>query len=80
MALIPMLRVQRMGKRFRIVYEESRCLAKFNSGEPCDGGGYLDEYKDGEKVVDGQVECLQKLVLVTDGQEMQDPEAEAIGN
>lgn len=80
MATIPKLRVQRMGKRFRIVYEESRCLAKYNSGEALDDGGFLDEYKAGEKVVDGQLECMKLLTRVTEGQQMTDPEAEAIGN
>ncbi len=40
---IPALKVQRMGKLFRIAYAETRNLAKFNSGEPVDGGGYDDE-------------------------------------
>lgn len=80
MAAIPMLRVQRMGKRFRIVYEESRCLAKFNSGEALDGAGFLDEYKDGVKIVDGQLECMKRLSQVTDGHQVEDPEAEAVGN
>ena len=39
---IPPLKVQRMGKLFRIAYAETRNLAKFNSGEPVDGGGYID--------------------------------------
>jgi len=80
MAIIPKLRVQRMGKKHRIVYEQSRCLAKFNSGEPVDGGGYLDQYQDGEKIVDGQLECLKKLTEVTAGYQIEDPEAETIGN
>ncbi len=42
-APIPALKVQRMGKLFRIAYAETRNLAKFNSGEPVDGGGYDDE-------------------------------------
>ncbi len=40
---IPSLKVQRMGKLFRIAYAETRNLAKFNSGEPVDGGGFGDE-------------------------------------
>ncbi len=40
---IPPLKVQRMGKLFRIAYAETRNLAKFNSGDPVDGGGYDDE-------------------------------------
>ncbi len=39
----PQLRVQRMGKNFRIVYETTRNLARYNSGEAVDGGGYTDE-------------------------------------
>jgi hypothetical protein len=40
---IPPLRVQRMGKNFRIVYEETRNLARYNSGEAVDEGGFSDE-------------------------------------
>ena len=51
---IPALKVQRMGKLFRIAYAETRNLAKFNSGEPVDGGGYDDE-------LTAQIE-LQKII------------------
>jgi hypothetical protein len=51
---IPALKVQRMGKMFRIAYAETRNLAKFNSGEPVDGGGYEDD-------VTAQIE-LQKII------------------
>jgi hypothetical protein len=37
---IPELIVQRMGKLFRIAYKETRNLAKYNSGEPVDEGGF----------------------------------------
>jgi len=40
---IPALKVQRMGKLFRIAYAETRNLAKYNSGDPVDGGGFDDE-------------------------------------
>ena len=40
---VPPLRVQRMGKNFRIVYEETRNLARYNSGEAVDDGGFPDE-------------------------------------
>ena len=40
---IPELKVQRMGKLFRIAYAETRNLAKYNSGEPVDEGGFDNE-------------------------------------
>lgn len=40
---VPPLRVQRMGRNFRIVYEETRNLARFNSGEAVDEGGFVEE-------------------------------------
>jgi len=40
---IPELIVQRMGKLFRIAYKETRNLAKYNSGEPVDEGGFDTE-------------------------------------
>ena len=40
---IPALRVQRMGKLFRIAYAETRNLAKYNSGDPVDDGGFETE-------------------------------------
>lgn len=42
-APIPKLHVQRMGKLFRIAYSETRNLAKYNSGEPVDEGGFEDQ-------------------------------------
>ncbi len=51
---IPALKVQRMGKLFRIAYAETRNLAKFNSGEPVDGGGYDNE-------TDAQIELSKVL-------------------
>lgn len=77
---IPQLRVQRMGKRWRIVYDSTRTLAKFNSGEPLDEGGYLDEWEDGRKTVDGQILAQQQMVKVTSGESFEDPEAETIGH
>ena len=66
---IPALKVQRMGKLFRIAYAETRNLAKFNSGEPVDGGGYDDE-------LTAQIE-LQKII----GEQgpTLDSEAEGVG-
>ena len=65
---IPALKVQRMGKLFRIAYAETRNLAKFNSGEPVDEGGFTDEVDAqialskvlGEQgpQADGEVECV----------------------
>ena len=40
---VPPLRVQRMGRNFRIVYEETRNLARYNSGEAVDDGGFIEE-------------------------------------
>ncbi len=68
-APIPALKVQRMGKLFRIAYTETRNLAKYNSGEPVDGGGYDTE-------VDAQI-ALSK-VLGEQGPQA-DAEAEAVG-
>lgn len=68
-APIPKLHVQRMGKLFRIAYSETRNLAKFNSGEPCDDGGFDNQ-------LDAQIE-LTKL-LGEQGPQL-DGEAEAIG-
>lgn len=77
---IPQLRVQRMGKRFRIVYADGRNLAVFNNGDPLDEGGFLDEYTDGVKTVDGELACQQMMVKVTAGMAVADSEAEGIGN
>ncbi len=43
MTQVPPLKVRRMGKKFRICYVENFNLAKFNNGEPVDGGGFDDE-------------------------------------
>lgn len=51
---IPALKVQRMGKLFRIAYAETRNLAKYNSGEPVDEGGFDTE-------VDAQI-ALSKIL------------------
>lgn len=66
---IPALKVQRMGKLFRIAYSETRNLAKYNSGEPVDGGGYDTE-------VDAQIAL--STVLGEQGP-TQDAEAEGVG-
>lgn len=51
---IPELIVQRMGKLFRIAYKETRNLAKYNSGEPVDEGGFDNE-------TDAQIKLSQVL-------------------
>lgn len=76
---IPKLRVQRMGKLWRIVYDETRTLAKFNSGDPVDAGGFTDVWEGREKTIDGQLLCMQKLSQVMSGQVTEDHEAENIG-
>jgi hypothetical protein len=43
MTKVPPLKVRRMGKKFRICYVETLNLARYNSGEPVDGGGFDDE-------------------------------------
>ena len=65
---IPPLLAQRMGKKFRIVYKETRNLAKFNSGEPVDEGGF-------ETLEDAMIH----LHKVTAGFKTSDPEAENVG-
>ena len=65
---IPPLLVQRMGKKFRIVYKETRNLAKFNSGDPVDEGGFPN-----------QADALVHLSKVTSGFATSDPEAENVG-
>lgn len=65
---IPMLIVQRMGKKFRIVYKANRNLAKFNSGAPVDDGGFDD-------VMDARIH----LAKVSGGQgPTADPEEERV--
>ena len=66
-AVIPKLRVQRVGKKFRIVYEETRNVAKFNSGKPLDEGGF-----------DDQTEAYIQMGKVIGGQPQADHEAEGI--
>ncbi len=76
---VPKLRVQRMGKLWRIVYDETRTLAKFNSGAPVDGGGFADGWEGAKKTIDGQILAMQKLSEVLNGQVTEDHEAENIG-
>ncbi len=65
---MPKLRVQRVGKKFRIVYEETRNVAKFYSGEAVDEGGFDDDI--------AAYKCLSKV----EGDHPQaDHEAEEIG-
>lgn len=65
---MPKLRVQRVGKKFRIVYEETRNVAKFYSGEVVDQGGF-----------DDQVEAYKRLTKVAGDTPQADHEAETIG-
>lgn len=65
---MPKLRVQRVGKKFRIVYEETRNVAKFYSGEVVDEGGF-----------DDQVEAYKRLTKVAGDTPQADHEAETIG-
>lgn len=69
-APIPALKVQRMGKMFRIAYAETRNLAKFNSGEPVDDGGF-------ETQLDAEI-ALSKI-LGEQGPTV-DGEAEGVGS
>jgi hypothetical protein len=78
-AAVPKLRVQRQGKKWRIVYEDTRGLARFNNGEPVDDGGFEDVWDGPDKTIDGQFECMKKLSAVLEGQTTDDPEAENIG-
>jgi hypothetical protein len=73
------MRVQRMGAKWRIVYDESRGLAKFNSGQPVDDGGFMDVWDGTTKKTDGQIQAMQKLSEVMAGQQASDPEEENIG-
>jgi len=56
---IPKLRVQR---------EASRNVAKFNSGEPCDLGGF-----------DDTIEAYRQLTKVVGDSKQADPELEEVG-
>ena len=94
--IIPKLSIQRMGKKWRIVYADTKGLARFNSGKPLDlcegsqkGGGFLDVREGGNLVVDGRVEASKRMSAVLDnlpkpetGRDWMDddPEAEGIGN
>lgn len=64
---VPPLLVQRMGKMFRIVYKETRNLARFNSGDPVDEGGF-----------ETQEEAMIHLSKVTSGLSIEDPEVENV--
>ena len=66
---MPKLRVQRVGKKFRIVYEETRNVAKFYSGEVVDEGGF-----------DDHIEAYKCLTKVAGEHPQGDHEAEGIGN
>ncbi len=66
---IPPLLVQRMGKLHRIVYSETRNLARFNNGEAVDEGGFED-----------QTDAMMHMSKLVGGKITADPEAEGIGN
>lgn len=68
MSTVPPLKVRRMGKKFRICYEETFNLARYNSGEPVDGGGF-----------DDQTEALIAMSKAIEGQQTSDPEEENVG-
>lgn len=94
--VIPKLTIQRMGKKWRIVYAETKGLAKFNSGKPLDlcegsepGGGFLDVRNGATLEVDGRMEASKRMSMVLanlpppeTGRDWMDsdPEAEGIGN
>ena len=65
---VPPLLVQRMGRKFRIVYKETRNLARFNSGQPVDDGGF-----------EGQDDAMIHMSKVTAGLTFSDPEDENVG-
>lgn len=65
----PKLRVQRMGKKFRIVYDLTRNLARYNSGAAVDSGGFEDQ-------LDAQIH-MTKVLDAAGG--TGDHEEEAIG-
>jgi len=76
---IPKMRVQRMGKLWRVVYDETRTLALFGDKRPVDGGGFQDLYdQDGRQTQDGRILAMQKMSEAIAGQPMDDPEAENI--
>ncbi len=64
---IPPLLVQRMGKKWRIVYKENRNLAKFNTGQPVDEGGFTS-----------QEAAMIHMIKVTTGFATTDPEEENV--
>jgi hypothetical protein len=65
---VPPLKVRRMGKKFRICYVENLNLARYNSGEPVDGGGYDNE-------IDAMIAMSKALGDSAQG----DPEEEKVG-
>ena len=82
---IPPLSVQRMGKKWRIVYAETKGLARYNSGDPLDGGGFSDNWENGQLIETGQAAAMAKLSQIVGaataaGGVYQDPEAENIGH
>jgi hypothetical protein len=64
---VPPLKVRQMGKKWRICYAETLNLARFNSGDPVDDGGFDEE-------IDAMIAMSKAL-----GTEAQtDPEAERV--
>ena len=76
---VPKMRVQRMGKLWRIVYDETRTLARFGDGQPVDGGGYADEYVDGKQCQDGQIAAMRALSEAIAQNPVHDHEEENLG-
>ena len=79
MTEIPKCRVQRVGKKWRIVLDDSRNVALYTNGEPVDGGGVEDEYIDGKQTTDGQIEAYKILSKFESQHKVIDHEAESIG-
>lgn len=85
---MPGMQTRRMGKRWRIIYTETKNLAYFNNGRPVDGGGFLDEFVDGERTVDGELAAQQAMAMAQQGaidtglqgSGILDTEAEGVGN
>ncbi len=66
-ASVPPLKVRRMGKKWRICYAENFNLARFNSGDPVDGGGY-----------DEEVEAMIAMSKALGTEAQADPEVERV--
>lgn len=80
---IPKLHVQRVGKKWRIVYYETRNVAKFVNGEPVDGGGFADEWnvdEEGKRIrISGEGAARIRMEQAKSGATENDPEEENVG-